>query len=108
MTYEENIKRIAEKYGYDVEKAFNDWWIPNLVRYIEDPPWYGGWDDVIEFVNESKKNEEYFWEVVATAEEDCDSPVEFWITLSACFESMVMEGNPWVEDDEEEFDFTND
>ena len=90
-TYEERINWYAEKFGYDVEKALNT----NMKT-----PFYGSWKDIQEFINKRKENKEYFQMIVESCAEDCESPYDFWNSLSGCLSSIVIEGNPYIDDEE--------
>lgn len=92
---EEGINWYAKKFGYDVEKVLN------TDGYF-DTTFYGSWDDIKEFIEEREDNKEYFWEVVYACKNDmdCESTVDFWKNLSPCLSSIVIDGNPWTEEDE--------
>ena len=90
-TYEERINWYAEKFGYDVEKALNT----NMKTTF-----YGSWKDIKEFINKRKENEVYFQMIVESCAEDCESPYDFWNSLSVCLSSIVIEGNPYIDDEE--------
>jgi hypothetical protein len=92
-SYEAGIKWYAENFGYDVEKAIN-------TKDYMAPTWYGSWDHIRGFIDERKENKEYFWEMVYCCAEGCESAVDFWDSLSGCFSEIVIEGNPWIEDEE--------
>ena len=92
-THEELINWYAEKFGYDAEKALN------TKEYMK-PTFYGNWNDLREFINKRKENEEYFQMIVESCAEDCESPYDFWNSLSVCLSSIVIEGNPYIEEEE--------
>ena len=90
--YEELINWYAEKFGYDAEKALK------AKEYMKTT-FYGNWNDIRKFINERKENEEYFQMIVESCAEDCESPYDFWNSLSVCLSSIVIEGNPLVEEE---------
>ena len=90
--YEELINLYAEKFGYDAEKALK------TKEYMKTT-FYGNWNDIRKFINKRKENEEYFQMIVESCAEDCESPYDFWNSLSVCLSSIVIEGNPLVEEE---------
>ena len=90
-TCEERINWYAENFGYDVEKALNT----NM-----KPTFYGSWNNILEFINEREENKDYFQMIVENCAEDCESPYDFWNSLSFCLSSIVIEGNPYIEEEE--------
>lgn len=95
ISLNEKIEFLAETYGRDAYKAVNE--CPNA--YIA---WYeSGFGTVAELLEEDERNKDYFNDLVEACE-DAKNDIEFWHNLSCCLSGFVIDGNPYLDEDEDE------
>jgi hypothetical protein len=98
MNVEQKIEFLATTYGRDAYKAVNE--CPR--NYIA---WYecGGGGTVKEHIADDELDKQYFDDLVEHCEETSESDYEFWDNLSGLLSGFIIDGNPYKEDEDEEF-----
>ena len=96
MTLDERIEMYANWHHRDVLMAiYCDLNTPNC-----EPPWVGGKSAIRKMIKEDKRIQKYICERSDEISAECTSDKEYWRAMADCISSLVIDGNPFEEEEE--------
>lgn len=93
MTLDEKLDFVAINYGRDVFKAIYECELKNC-------PWYGSPEWIRNRIEKDNRIEEYISDLSNAISAECTSDKEFWDNMAGELSSLVIDGCPYVDEEE--------